>query len=527
MAKLNTIIAICYIALQTSMAIFISIIGAVHVRRCLKEEKNKQCKMEKNIELNTISKDTESKDAESNNTALETEKIENKQEDNPSTLDTNNDIEKHDGCLKLWMKTVWKLRGVYSSFLVHSFDVLTDVLVILQWLDTPNEEGDNIDPQIMAYSAIAIMIFSKTFSAIAILVKDRDIFRSILQFVDLLIFFEIYETHSKIVSQMRNKKLKDENNKSVESTLSFKYIRQLEAIFESVPESVLQLIYVMRTGNIEVIFMISIIQSIVSMTNSILNHDNTRMQDDKWKKYKQRLPPTFQFIKHFIARVAEITYRIGLLSLLWTVCGGLAFSIILALELLIILLRTSYLVSEDELILDADTVLLALNSFVVIPSEEVFLSEKKWHVWGGSNINSGNAITDVPIFCILNLCCCCGLTSFIAALSGMIYECDKDIELGLVPLARINTSFLEFIFLIVYGIFGQNGTRKDFLLSFDHGLSVFIATCIFYLIYTQYILLFPNFSLPLGVSARSKWGYAYSAEIGELKKITLPKFPYK
>eukprot|EP01084_Bolivina_argentea_P048577 89479_1 len=31
----------------------------------------------------------------------------------------------------------------------------------------------------------------------------------------------------------------------------------------------------------------------------------------------------------------------------------------------------------------------------------------------------------------------------------------------------------------------------------------------------------------MGISARSKWGYAYSAEIGELKKIKLPKFPYK
>eukprot|EP01084_Bolivina_argentea_P048576 89478_1 len=30
----------------------------------------------------------------------------------------------------------------------------------------------------------------------------------------------------------------------------------------------------------------------------------------------------------------------------------------------------------------------------------------------------------------------------------------------------------------------------------------------------------------MGISARSKWGYAYSAEIGELKKIKLPKFPY-
>eukprot|EP01083_Nonionella_stella_P164003 541521_1 len=43
------------------------------------------------------------------------------------------------GFVTLWLKIIWKMRSVYSSLAVHSFDVLTDVLVILQWMKTPNE----------------------------------------------------------------------------------------------------------------------------------------------------------------------------------------------------------------------------------------------------------------------------------------------------------------------------------------------------------------------------------------------------
>eukprot|EP01083_Nonionella_stella_P143024 443630_1 len=72
---------------------------------------------------------------------------------------------------------------------------------------------------------------------------------------------------------------------------------------------------------VDPIFIVSIIQSVISMTNSILNNDYTQMQKDKWKRHKQRLPPTWECFKHALSRLSEVAYRIGLLSLFWCVCG--------------------------------------------------------------------------------------------------------------------------------------------------------------------------------------------------------------
>lgn len=72
-----------------------------------------------------------------------------------------------------------------------------------------------------------------------------------------------------------------EIEEAIESTISFKYIRSMEAIFESSPQAILQLVYIMRTSQFEInqssiktiIVYMSIIQSILSMTNSIIKDD--------------------------------------------------------------------------------------------------------------------------------------------------------------------------------------------------------------------------------------------------------------
>ena len=64
-----------------------------------------------------------------------------------------------------------------------------------------------------------------------------------------------------------------------------------------------------------------------------------------------------------------------------------------------------------------------------------------------------------------------------------------------IPIRRIGVSFMELIFIMIYGIHGANGENKKFLLSADHGLQIFVVTWIFFLIYSQYRALFPDFSL--------------------------------
>eukprot|EP01083_Nonionella_stella_P090533 252888_1 len=358
----------------------------------------------------------------------------------------------------------------------------------------------------MAYCGIVVVVGSKIISSIAIFLKEGSLRRAALQFVDLLIFEEIHETHQKIISQIKNRKSINEEKTAIESTLSFKYVRNFEAVFEAIPQSVLQLVFILRDPNADVqaIFIISIIQSIISMTNSIINNDYTQMQEDRWKRYKQRLPPTHECFRHALSRLCEVAYRIGLLALFWCVCGGLAFGIMLAVELLLILARMRLMIWTLQSEFNGDTILLNLNSLVVIPSEMVYFAEPA--VWY-ETIFACDDCTDRMLFLMLNLCCCVGLSAFFISFGPNIVNGECGTQTYVIPTIKIGSSLVEFVFMLFYAM---NGERKMFLLSKNHGLYIFIATCTSLLIYTQYLLLFPDFALPLGANVRNKWGYAYA-----------------
>ena len=74
---------------------------------------------------------------------------------------------KNAGCskmLKLWIKTTWKMRSIYSAFAVHVFDFATDLLVFTQWYNAENGENntvDHVDSRLMAWISIGILIFYK------------------------------------------------------------------------------------------------------------------------------------------------------------------------------------------------------------------------------------------------------------------------------------------------------------------------------------------------------------------------------
>ena len=95
--------------------------------------------------------------------------------------------------------------------------------------------------------------------------------------------------------------------------------------------------YVVKTGNLnQILFIVSILQSLFSMTSAILNEDDLELLKTEFKKYKQRFPPTLSFIKRLLFRYCEITYRIGIFTLFWAVCGGMAVIILLIFEFLLV-----------------------------------------------------------------------------------------------------------------------------------------------------------------------------------------------
>lgn len=356
---------------------------------------------------------------------------------------------------------------------------------------------------------------------------------------------------------------------SLESTMRFKYLRSLEALMEATPQAVLQLVYLMRTSaltsNIEnngneltnLIYIFSIFQSLISITNSTINADNMYMSNIRYKEYKKRFPPTFSFLKHFLFRACEASYRILLFSIFWTVVGGEWFMLMLCCEFLFPIVYST--VERDITVF-----FLSLNTLVLMPPELVFVTTKdnrgfdlmNWicdhnpgisgivitpsvgrHVaplerqgtdtvflssesdvdgkqWAPSKNSPGEefkmcflpcAAVVACIWCILLVLCC-------PACKDSVY---------FVTSLRIFFSCCELGVILIYATYiTTEQDEKDYLYSRDHSWYMFIACSVCFGIYWLfYTRLMPNIRLPGGVHIRSKLGYAYFGNIDELERL--------
>ena len=416
---------------------------------------------------------------------------------------------------KLWFIVVWKLRNVYGPLAVHLFDILTDILVIISWYKFPDIQGDGIDPIVMANCAIIVLLFHKFISIVAFWAKEKSIKRCLLQLFDLLIFQEIYLSHQRVTTHFKHQSKALDSNKitdktkedTIETTSSFKYVRNLEAVFESIPQSILQLVFIIRIGwqsdkndVLLAIFIASMVQSIISMTNSILKNDNQYMTLPKWHKHRQRWLPTIPFVKHAICRLAEVLYRIGLCALFWAVCGGVPFAIFISVEIILLL---GIVVGWDDTAnrLNAEDWCLRIQELVIMPSELVYAQPFEDLLYGVKLITlCGGSICfcSIPAILISTLCC-------------HRDNCYMHMTI------KIGLSMLEWSVLIVWSFMDED--KFNLLFNDNHGLYVFIISIICYLVYTQYLALFPNFSLPHNIPIRSNYGYAFNGELEELKRI--------
>ena len=109
---------------------------------------------------------------------------------------------------RLWIKTTWKMRSIYSAFAVHVFDFATDLLVITEWYNAENGNNNNVvdhvNSRLMAWLSIGILIFYKIISTVAIYLTTKSPIRAFAQFCDLLLFEDIYNAHQRVVTEIKN-----------------------------------------------------------------------------------------------------------------------------------------------------------------------------------------------------------------------------------------------------------------------------------------------------------------------------------
>eukprot|EP01084_Bolivina_argentea_P255224 429205_1 len=169
------------------------------------------------------------------------------------------------GKLSKWFIELHRKRQCYIALIAHIFDQATDITVLISFyeLSVKEESGeivcDGINMTYLFYLSIFILVLYRTISSIFIFIYTKRIRSAILQFADLEIFHAI----------MINWKLH-----SREPSNPQRWIQSWEAAFESAPQSLLQFVFLMKTGSFgNGLIVVSFIFSLFSMISRVITDD--------------------------------------------------------------------------------------------------------------------------------------------------------------------------------------------------------------------------------------------------------------
>lgn len=241
-----------------------------------------------------------------------------------------------------WVSTIWKKRSIYGQTIIHIYDTATDVGVILIWYDLAFKEQKNDDFDVAHVDMMQFFILGLVFivlyrifaviGAFFVYGDSINYYKIPLAFFDLLVFVEIWEAHQKNEDDLGD------------TNLVFVVIG--ESVTESVPQMLLQSVFLIRTWNEssltlnETLFVfLSIIASLMSITGKYTLLDRYSFGDEcetsraNVSKFKQN---TSSFDKYFccggfmnfgywfriIWRFCLVTTKISIYVLMSSVVGG-------------------------------------------------------------------------------------------------------------------------------------------------------------------------------------------------------------
>eukprot|EP01083_Nonionella_stella_P070868 189892_1 len=301
MSNYSSIVTWIYCALYGTVSLFTSIICAIHTKSEYSKLQTKDTDIHDIVHLHrkNVSADT-------------SDRIK-------SDIDTNANLHTMTSCqtcvwfLKHWGKLIYKKKKVYFSILPHIFDQATDVGVILQYhwyMKNDPHMQSNINIKYWFYLSISILCIHRIVSCLAVWMNTRNLCNVLLQSLDLLIMRCIWTNYTL--------------NTTERSTLQ-RLLEIIEATFESMPQLVLSMVFLLQTQQFDTIITLSVIISMWSLTSRVVSDDKALVNED-WQHLG------VGYLTRVSLRFLEISSRVSLYALLWARLGGLVTFIIVAFE---------------------------------------------------------------------------------------------------------------------------------------------------------------------------------------------------
>eukprot|EP01083_Nonionella_stella_P096916 272462_1 len=233
---------------------------------------------------------------------------------------------------KSFLKAMWKKKSIYGQILVHLYDTATDIGVLIQWGYMAKSESDgtydvtSLNMVYLFWISISFLIVYRL-ASIVIAYKSAKadgqtargiICDSCLGLIDMYVIKAVYGAIK------RN---------APEPTLKQKMIQLTESIFESLPQVVLQSVFIIRIqndskygGDSRAIWLVglSLLASLGSIANKYTWIDkDCVVAEAKEPKWSIKFPYcNGWYLLRVLWRFAFVTTRFAVFSLVWSVLGG-------------------------------------------------------------------------------------------------------------------------------------------------------------------------------------------------------------
>ena len=210
---------------------------------------------------------------------------------------------------------VCKYKGIYFTAIIHFSDVITDILILCQYILFAIDENfyscnyDNIDYFWVAVCSFLILILNRILGCLLIWTFTQSWFDTFLNFFDFYLFKEIFASHN-----------------SGNKTDLMQFLQKIEKIFESSPEFILQTFVLLRSDasytNIQAILtqLISISLSVYAISNKLISDDSKAFIESSgantsWKPHKL-------FVFRVLYRICEVTSNLFLFVIIGVFFGA-------------------------------------------------------------------------------------------------------------------------------------------------------------------------------------------------------------
>eukprot|EP01084_Bolivina_argentea_P026330 48955_1 len=319
--KFSTIVTIIYAALYVVTIFITSIFSCCDVRNRKQREDRGEEDKDKETEL-VVKKEETGSD----------EKEPFKEANNEVEIDddsTNKDEKKtiyHKNPVIHWAKLMNSKKKIYWGLLPHTFDVATDIGVVMEYyaLYKAGKRIGSLNPFWLFCISISIIVSSRIISSFAVYSITRRGRDAVLQLFDLLMMKAVFTSY----------KLN-----AAEPTTMQRYLGLLEAILESAPQILLNMIVILKFTEEGIhpssIVLVSLLFSLWSLVSRVIADDKLIFKEE-WVSLEFEYDKCPIVNKYYVFRSLfrwfEISNRICIWTLCWVSLGGFALSIIIGFE---------------------------------------------------------------------------------------------------------------------------------------------------------------------------------------------------